>query len=302
MDEHRKLENMLEMVMLLSDGYGKTIEEIAERYDITERTVERYIKTFRDIGFVIPRPKNSYYKIEKLADTHKGLNKLLYFSEEEALILQNILFSLNESSPIKQNLLAKLNALCDSGRLAEIVCNQKDSENIHRLSSAIKEEKQVILKGYQSANSNKRRDRIVEPFEFTSNYVSTWAYDVDAQSCKVFKNTRIKSVEVLSKKWEYEHKHWTRPVDVFRLGGDEQIEVELELSVRSCELLKEEYPLSLKYISEIGSNKFIFKAPVYSFKGVGRFIMGLYDDINVIKPKELQEYIKEKAKEILNRQ
>ncbi|MFV0507284.1 MAG: hypothetical protein ACK5L5_11435, partial [Bacteroidales bacterium] len=123
MDEHRKLENMLEMLLWLSNGYGKTKAEIAERYHLGERTVERYIKSFRKVGIVIPRPRNGYYHIERLAETHKGLSKLLYFSEEEALVLRDVLFSLNENTPTKQQLLVKLQALSNSGRLAEIVCN-----------------------------------------------------------------------------------------------------------------------------------------------------------------------------------
>jgi predicted DNA-binding transcriptional regulator YafY len=43
------------------------------------------------------------------------------------------------------------------------------------LSKAITEHKQVILKKYQSANSNTITDRLVEPISFTDNYTSLCA-------------------------------------------------------------------------------------------------------------------------------
>ena len=57
-------------------------------------------------------------------------------------------------------------------------------------------------------------------------------------------------------------------------------------------LILEEYPLSEKYITRINSRKWRLETKVSSLVGVGRFYLGLADDIKIISPKELKDYIK----------
>lgn len=47
---------MLEILLYLSSGINRSLSETAKRFNISERTVLRYIRTFRDVGFIIPRP------------------------------------------------------------------------------------------------------------------------------------------------------------------------------------------------------------------------------------------------------
>jgi hypothetical protein len=60
-------------------------------------------------------------------------------------------------------------------------------------------------------------------------------------------------------------------------------------------LLIEEYPLSEKYIAKKG-DKYIFDGFVCDFSGVGRFALGMMDQIEVIKPKSFKEFLNEKIK------
>ena len=73
----------------------------------------------------------------------------------------------------------------------------------------------------------------------------------------------------------------------------------LELSIRASELLKEEYPMSEKFITEKDNGVIEFAAPVYSLEGVGRFVLGLSQEIKVVEPEILKEFIQKKAKNIL---
>jgi len=299
MNEQPKLHQLLEMLLFLSSGLRYKIEEIAERFDITIRTAHRYIKTFRDAGFVIPRPKDGYYYIDKNSPYFKEISELLHFSREEAVILQRAIHSIDNENLLKQNLVNKLYALYDFDRVVNTIVKKEHSENIHQLMQAIKYKNQVVLKEYLSANSNEARDRLVEPFDFTTNYVATWAYDVNDRCCKTFKNTRIKSVRILPGLWENEANHKKLPIDVFRISSNRQIQVTLKLSIRACELLKEEYPLAEGYIQQLNDKEYQFTAPVCGFEGVARFVMGLYDEIEVIEPEELKEFLKNKAEKIL---
>ncbi|HPE86492.1 MAG: transcriptional regulator [Bacteroidales bacterium] len=299
MNEQPKLHLLLEMLLFLSSGLRYTIEEIAERFDISVRTAYRYISTFRDAGFIIPKPRRGYYAIDKTSPYFREISELLHFSREEAVILQKAIHSIDNENLLKQNLIHKLYALYDFNRVANTIVKKAYSENIHQLIQAIKHKNQVILKEYLSANSNEARDRLVEPFDFTTNYVATWAYDIQSKCCKTFKNTRIKSVRVLAEPWQHAVKHKKMPIDVFRISSNRQIQVTLKLSIRACELLKEEYPLAEEYIIPVNERQFLFTTRVCSFDGIGRFVMGLHDEIEVIEPEDFKQFLKTHAKKIL---
>lgn len=298
MIEQGKLQKLLEIMVFLSSGIRYALGEIAERFEMSERTAYRYIQTFRDAGFIIPKPKNGRYHIDKNSPYFKEISELLHFSKEEAVILQKAIHSISDENLLKQNLIKKLYALYDFDRVPNTVVKAEHSANIHTLMQAIKEKKKVILRRYLSANSKQLKDRVVEPFDFTTNYIAIWAYDVADGCCKTFKNTRIASVQILPKPWEHKEEHKTLPIDVFRISSEEKIDIKLQLSIRAAELLQEEYPLSEQYITQINNEQFIFEAPVSSFNGVGRFIMGLCDEIEVIYPRSLKDFIKNKAKNI----
>ena len=233
MNEQPKLHLLLEMLLFLSSGLKYKMENIAERFDISSRTAYRYIDTFRNAGFVIPRPKDGYYYIDKNSPYFKEISELLHFSREEAVILQKAIHSINNENLLKQNLVNKLYALYDFDRVVNTIVKKEYSENIHQLIQAIRHKNQVILKEYSSANSNETRDRLVEPFDFTTNYIATWAWDINDRCCKTFKNTRIKSVQVLPNLWENESSHRKLPIDVFRLSSTRQIQVIFE-TLYSC--------------------------------------------------------------------
>ena len=299
MNEQNKLHRLLELLLFLSLGIRYRIEEIAERFEITPRTTYRYIDTFRNAGFVIPRPKDGYYYIDKNSPYFKEISELLHFSREEAAILQKAIHSIDNENLLKQNLIHKLYALYDFDRVVNTIVKKEHSDNIHQLIRAIKNRNQVILKEYLSANSNEARDRLVEPFDFTTNYVAIWAYDISSRCCKTFKNTRIKSVQILPQPWKNETKHKKLPIDVFRISSERQIKVKMKLSIRAFELLKEEYPLAEENIQQLNDKEYLFTAPVCGFAGVARFVMGLYSEIEVIEPEELKKYLRTKAKKII---
>ena len=70
----------------------------------------------------------------------------------------------------------------------------------------------------------------------------------------------------------------------------------MQLSLRAYVLLREEYPLALPYLEKENDEPktFTFHGPVLTFKGVGRFVMGLADEVRIVNPKEFKTYIREK--------
>jgi len=154
----------------------------------------------------------------------------------------------------------------------------------------------VIFHGYRSSNSDNIRDRLLEPFAFTSNYNYVWCYDIEAKSSKTFKVARIKEVKITDKKWKNEKLHKRNEIDVFRIGGEKTIPVKLTLSLMAYNLLLEEYPLSEKFLMKSKDNKYTFDGWVCDFNGVGRFVLGMIDQVEIVSPKSLKDYLNGKIK------
>jgi hypothetical protein len=74
------------------------------------------------------------------------------------------------------------------------------------------------------------------------------------------------------------------------MAGKEDIPVTLKMTLKAKNLLIEEYPLSSKYISYDGKSWW-FKGNVKDLAGVGRFVIGLADQIDVIDSPALINYL-----------
>lgn len=163
---------------------------------------------------------------------------------------------------------------------------------------AIRLKKQVFLYKYHSSHSGTIIDRLTEPFDFTHNYHSLWAYETDTGKNKIFTIDRIEKLDLLDTSWQCEESHRKLPVDIFRVCDEPEVEVKVRLSLRARNLLVEEYPLSEKYIKKISDNEYILHTRVWGFAGIARFVMGLIDETEVIEPKGLKEFIRGKLEKM----
>ena len=288
-----KLNRQLRLMMILTGNCTLSIAQIAERFDTTERTIYRYIETFREAGFVIKKA-NGFHRIDKSSPYFKDISSLVHFTEEEAYILKTAIESIDENNLIKQNLKKKLYTVYDYKILAETVVKGKNSININHLTQAIDERRQVILKGYSSANSNKVSNRRVEPFRFTTNYIQLWAFEPQSGRNKLYKISRIGSVELLPEDWQNSDKHTEGRIDIFRISSNQHLPIKLKLGLRAANLLKEEYPLSEKYLTPSNDNCWLLETEVCSYEGIGRFAAGLMDDIKSMEPAELRAFMEQK--------
>ena len=182
--------------------------------------------------------------------------------------------------------------------LAECVVKGENARNVNSLIEAIENKKQVILKNYTSGHSKKVSDRVIEPLSFTTNYIQVWGYEVSSGKNKLFKLSRIGSVEVLENDWAYESEHSVGMMDIFRITSFEQIPIKLKLGLMASSLLVEEYPMAEKYLSPAlgNSGSYILDIKVCGYEGVGRFVLGLLDDIEIMEGEGLKEFLRERMK------
>lgn len=294
MNDQAKFQRMLEILMKISGHYGYSIKELADEFNSSERTIYRYVTTFKNAGFLIEN-KNGFLKVDKKSPDYKDLSKLLHFSEEEAHILSKAIHLIDDDSKFKNDLYEKLFVLFDYDKAVNKIVRKESSENVIILKSAIKNKQQIVLEDYRSSNGDTIRDRLIEPFDFTSNYNYVWCYDTETKSSKTFKVARIKKVRKTGKKWKEEKNHRKKNVDVFRIGGDQTIPVTMNLTLMAYNLLIEEFPLAENFLTK-KDNKYLFDGWICDYTGIGRFVLGLMDQIEVLKPQGLKSYLNSKIK------
>ena len=286
-----KLERLLRLMKLLTANTTYNVDQLAERLDMSRRTVYRYIDTFREAGFVIKK-SGDCIRLDKESPHFRDISQLVHFTEEEAVILKSAIENIDDTNLLKQNLKRKLYSVYDNRTLADTVVRGKNAPNIRRLIEAIEEQRQVVLHGYQSAHGGEVRDRRVEPFAFTTNYVQVWCLDTEDGANKLFKTARIGEVELTAQAWEHASEHREGFIDAFRIHGEVRHRIRLEMGLLAYNLLCEEYPLAERDVRPAGRGRWVLDTEVASMAGVGRFVVGLLDDIRIVDSPELTEYIR----------
>lgn len=285
-----KIERLLRLMKMLTTNTSYTIDDLAARLDMSRRTIYRYIDTFREAGFVIKK-SGDYIRLDKESPHFKDISQLVHFTEEEAVILKRAIESIDDTNLLKQNLKRKLYSVYDNKILADTIVRDSNTATVHSLIEAIEEQRQVKLCAYRSAHAGAVRDRVVEPFAFTTNYVQIWCYDTEDNTCKLFKLSRIGSVEILDLNWRHKESHNKGVIDIFRMNGTEKHHIKIELGIMARNLLIEEYPLAEQYLTPTEDGRWLLTTDVANYAGVARFVVGLMDDIKIIDSPELKQYI-----------
>ena len=287
-----KMERLLRLMKLLSGNVNYTIDELSRKLEMSPRTIYRYIDTFKAAGFSVTKIFGDTYKLGKMPKNTVDLDKLIYFSEEEAYLVNSLIDALAPTNSLKANLKDKLSAIYSQTSIADYVDRKSNAARVEVLGEAVKEKKKVYLKGYESGNSHTVRDRYIEPFGFTTDYIDVWGYDLEDGKNKIFKISRIKDVEVTGEDWTEESGHEKMGMDVFRMNGKTPIHIKLQLTMMSKNLLEEEYPLSAKCIKREGSG-WVLDTDIYQLEGAGRFVCGLAKEVTILEGDELKKYVRD---------
>ena len=291
-----KIERLLRLMKLMTGNVNYTVNDLAERIGTTYRSVYRYIETFKDAGFVVQNLGGGVYKLGKESRHFKDISQLVHFTDEEAHIVNQLIEALDDTNMLKQNLRRKLTSIYDCTSMAQSIVRGRNAQNVNALLEAMTQRRQVVLRDYASSNTGVVRDRVVEPFGFTTNYVQVWCYEVDSGLNKIFKTSRIGSVDILDDTWQHAESHEQGYIDIFRMTGFEQRRVCIRLGMMAHNLLLEEYPLAERDIIQQGDS-WLLDTKVCNYRGVGRFVLGLMDDVEVLENEEFKDYLRTKLQE-----
>ena len=290
---HDKLERELNLILLLTENHIYTIDELCAKVGISRRNLYYYLEFFRDCGFKVYKRGNGYC-IDRDSPFINHLVSRVSFTEEEAVLMRRLLDQTDRGNVLTANLKKKLDHFYDFEILDNYELREQSVRSIRALYDAIKLRRQVILKGYASPHSRTVRDRFVEPFLLMNNNNEVRCYEMASGMNKTFKISRMEGVVVLDSEWAYADRHRQMFTDVFMFSGEELMPVELRLGELSYNIMKEEYPQAKPFIADGADGGHLLRLDVCSYAGIGRFVLGLFDDIEVLGGDGFRAYLKDK--------
>jgi len=290
---HDKLERELNLLLLLIENHSYTVNEICVKNDISRRNLYYYLEFFRDAGFIVEK-QGPYFRIRKDSPFFRKLDATVHFTEDEAVLMRRLLDQTGDHSPQVQQLMHKLDKLYDLNIIDSVEVREQVSRNTSALYQAIKGRLTVVLQGYSSPHSNTVQDRVVEPFLFMNGNQEIRCFELSSGLNKTFKISRIGDVKVLDVTWANAKRHRMMETDIFMFSAEQQQQVSMVMGRLATNVLREEYPRAERYISQRDADHWLCQMPVSSFVGVGRFVLGLYDDIEVLEPQAFRDYLGQK--------
>ena len=289
--ELEKFDRQLRLMVLLTQNRLLTIEDISRDLHMSKRSIYRYIEAFRQMGFIVIK-EGTRYRIDHSSPFFHTITERIHFTTDEALVINQVLHSVIDHSPQMRHLREKLGMIYDPKVLAAHGVDKRMARNLSLLFRAIQEERVVMLKDYSSPNSDRTDNRLVEPYLFLAENSEVRCYEINSGMNKTFKVGRAGSVEVLDLLWAHKDKHAPFFRDLFHFSGEHRFEVTLLLGRLATSLLLEEFPAAEDQLVLCDDGRHRLTTEVCSFKGVGRFVLGLYDDIEVTGSPEFIQYLK----------
>lgn len=255
------------------------MQMLSRRLNTTERTVYRYLDMLTELGFQIMRDGEKRVYIESGSERAE-----IKFTAEELGLLKQLLQTVTRKNVMRDAIMKKLFLTSDVAVGATDLYNARLTSMIEIIREAIDSGKRIQIRKYQSVNSSKLSDRLVEPIRFTPDYRSLAAYEVSSGVNKYFNLERIGQVVIHKTKMKFQRKHKYSEPDVFGYASVNKPErVELILTRRAAILLGEEYPGTIGKLKKMkASDRFKFSSDVQDFKPIIRFVLGLLDDVEIV--------------------
>ena len=299
--ELEKFARQLKLMLLLTQNRLLSIEEICNRVSMSRRSVYRYIDAFKSMGFVVKK-EGTRYRLDHSSPFFSEIVTGIQFTEAEGVALSQILNSVYNNSAEVRALREKLSNLYNPDILSRHGVDSTLAQNISRIFQAIKEERVVLLRDYNSPSSGQVSNRIVEPYLFINENAEVRCYELSTKMNKTFKVSRCADVELLDLLWSHKEEHMPFYSDLFGFTGDTRLPVSILLGQLSTSVLLEEYSDAQRQMSLQPDGRQLLKTEVCSYVGIARFVLGLYDDIEVVDSPEFKEYLLQRVHHILEKE
>lgn len=279
-----RTEKMLVLISLLKYKRRRNLNQLAALLEKSTRQIRRDLKSlerFVDLDY------DEYNRPFIFADKNDN-GIFINVTDEEMALLADLVG--NVQHKLKDGLTKKL----DKNLFLDFQLKTDLAKLINQIKYALRNKQHILIEGYRGAKDNKPKNVELEPVNIIDlKYLA--AFEPASGLNKIYALERItKGIIVLNKPFEFEDKHRHQQPDVFGIITGEVHQIKLALSIRAYLLLREEYPRSVQFIHKHDDEHYprVFDANVYGLQGVGRFVMGLLDEVKVLEGDRLEEYVR----------
>ncbi len=291
---HDHLKRELELMLLLAQNNRSTVKDLCDELGISRRSFYYFITFFKEAGFIVKK-NGSYFRLDRTSPFFQRLLDATELTESDVLLVRQLLDDTPPDNARLRALRVKLDRLYDFNILQNEGLGERTEMMRRLIYDAIKHERRVEIIDYSSPHSHSVSNREVEPFAFMNNNREVACYELSTGKNKTFRLSRMGDVQIKPMEWQFRERHHRPQVDVFGFSGDELMNVTLLMGQLSHNVMVEEYPATETLFTRDVDGRWLLKVQVCSFLGLGRFVMGLYDDIEIVGSDGFRQYINAKV-------
>ena len=298
-----QINRLFSIVYILLDKKTITAKELAERFEVSVRTIYRDVETLSIVGIPIYTNKGKGGGISLIEDF--VLNKSVLSEKEQNEILMS-LQSLNATKfldvePVLKRLSTIFNR--ESTNWIDVDFSQwgsdeKEKEKFNILKTAILSKSSVSFDYFSSCGE--KTLRTVEPLKLVFKGQGWYLYGFCRLKCefRIFKITRIKTLNLLDELFTRDI-----PIDIWSEGGksceNKMITLILRIDERMAYRLYDEF--NQENIKKNPDGSFTVTVTFPEGDWVYGYVMSYGEYAEVIEPKDIREIIKRKFKDGLKK-
>lgn len=295
---HSQYAKQLDLLSMLIDGDSHTADELCQVLGTTRRNLYYYFSFLRDYGFELVRTSGGKYYIGPHSPFFRNIARSVDFTSQEVSYLFSLLAGTADKSPLQHSVKRKLERFYGLSGFVDDATRRRVTSHAEILNKAIAQRKIVLLKDYSSPHSKTVSTRVVEPFLFLNEQADIRCYELSSHTNKTFKLSRIGSVVITDADWAFADSHKQVYTDIFLFSGDTRHHISLRMGQLSHNLMLEEYPQSERCFTQEDDSHWLFTTDVVSYLGIGRFVLGLFSDIQIIGDEGFKMYVRNVLKDM----
>ena len=298
-----QMNRLFEIIYLLLNRKNVTAKELAEHFEVSQRTIYRDIDALSQAGIPIYANKGKGGGI-CLMDNYV-LNKSLLSDKEKSDILSALQGLKATNYPDTDQVLTKLTNLFGNANSDWIEVdfsywnsNEEDKKNFSIIKEAILSHKVIQFDYYNSYGEESHR--FVEPRKliFKGQAWYLYGYCREKKDDRFFKLSRIKELSMGDE--TFQPRNAVKPImDSATPTMIKRIPLELKLDAEMAFRVYDEFPKDA--VTKLEDGSFLVHAEMQYGGWLYGYLMSFEDHLIVVKPDDIREELLAKVKHIINR-
>lgn len=295
-----QVNRLFEIIYILLEKNMITAKELAEKFEVSQRTIYRDIETLSTAGIPVYMSKGKGGGISILPDFI--LNKAILTEEEKKEILSSIravnAVSFSDSAP--ENVLRKLNNILGENDTDWIEVDfsnwgnaEKEKETFNNLKSAILSKKVVRFDYSSGKGENISREVCPLKLYFKGQSWYMYGYCRIRNDYRFFKLRRIKGLCISKESFNIK-----APQNIMKednIFNDEFVTLKMRIYPKMAYRVYDEF----EYFKKLDDGSFIVTIEYPKGEWLFSYISSFGEECEVLEPKEIRKEIKNKIEKML---